>query len=116
MATLFHYKCTDCDFDIMSTPWGGDVYGGGYGYYKYICDECKHLTDIEHGFTERARKEIENDIEDELFECTKGSSKQKNTCSHCGSPKLLRWEPERDRCPNCGGIIIRVNDIITNTD
>lgn len=57
MAGLHHYKCINCDFELYSTPWGGDIWMSGYGYYLYCCEGCKKLTKIEHGFTSRAQKE-----------------------------------------------------------
>ncbi len=131
MATLFHYKCTECVFEIMSTPWGGDVYRNGSGYHLYLCEECKHLTKIEHGFIYRARKELERQKDNVLirinhlnspnvsFDFVSEISNNNTTideCSHCGSPKLFRWEPEKDRCPKCNGILFKDNDCEINTD
>lgn len=119
MAELYHYKCTECDFDIMSTPWGGDVFGLGYGYYLYCCQECKHLSEIEHGFTDYARKEIEEKeaFIDHFIKSSSGEPRNNlKKCSHCGSTKLSRWKPEDGKCPHCGGRIIRLNDRIMYTD
>lgn len=120
MAVLYHYKCKNCDFEIMSTPWGGDVYGMGHGYYLYLCHDCKLLTEIEHGFTERAQKDIEERIRMNALIEPRGidnnSSINAVKCSHCGSYKLSRWKPEDGICPNCAGDIIRLYDSIIHTD
>lgn len=56
MAGLHHYKCVNCDFELYSTPWGGDIWMSGYGYYLCCCEDCKGLTKIEQGFSEVAQK------------------------------------------------------------
>ncbi len=119
MAGLHHYKCFNCDFELYSTPWGGDIWMSGYGYYLYCCEDCKKLTKIEHGFTEIAQKEIiERTKFESKFLSADGSTKIDiaNTCSHCGSTKLIRWKPEDGRCPICSGQLIGSEKPIIQTD
>lgn len=122
MAELFHYKCSQCDFDIMSTLWGGDIYGWGHGYYLYKCEDCKWLTKVEHGFTEMARNDIgrKQKIEDQFLSSDIFMANENcvhmNKCSHCGSSKLSRWKPEYGICPKCNSKLLKLNDCIMHTD
>lgn len=119
MAGLYHYKCINCYFELYSTPWGGDIWMGGYGYYLYCCEDCKKLTKIEHGFTEEAQKEIIEKIKFEsTFLSADGSTinDTSNRCSHCGSTKIFRWKPEGGNCLICNGKLLRSEAPTMQTD
>lgn len=119
MAGLHHYKCINCDFELYSTPWGGDIWMSGYGYYLYCCEDCKKLTKIKHGFSEVAQKEIiERQNSSLCFISADGSTQIdiSNTCSHCGSKKLFRWKPEDGSCPICNGKLLGSEEPLMQTD
>lgn len=119
MAGLHYYKCVNCDFELYSTPWGGDIWMGGYGYYLYCCEDCKKLTKIEHGFSEVAQKDVTGRQNSSLCFIGADGSTQidiSNTCSHCGSKKLVRWKPEDGSCPICNGKLIGSEEPLMQTD
>lgn len=119
MAGLHHYKCFNCDFELYSTPWGGDIWMSGYGYYLYCCEDCKKLSKIEHGFSEAAQIEIIERQNPILYLKSADRSTQiciSNTCSHCGSKKLVRWKPEDGSCPICNGKLLGSEEPLMQTD
>lgn len=96
----------------MSTPWGGDIYDCGHGYYLYKCVDCKSLTDVEQGFTEMARNDIgrklkiENQFLSSDIFMANDNCVHMNKCSHCSSSILSYWKPEYGICPKCNNYTI----------
>ena len=90
MATLFEYKCEDCGYTVNANPKGHDMIMSG-DLYTYLCEDCLEIVDVVYPYGEKLEKMI---------------------CPECGSENLKKWNPQKGKCPKCGGVMEKTDMVL----